>query len=673
MHRTLTVRRYATLVASAGTASLLLTVLNGLGGAVQRRPAAFAILATLVVVTEWFPVRVTGTDRSGWFTVSLPFVIALIVGFGAGPAGLTVVAASVVADLRRHVPLLHTAFNAAQYSLAVAAGATAGTSAPVGEASPYLVVVLTGLAFVAVNNLLTSGVLLLDTDDPADALRGLAREAAMDSTLLLAAPVVVLVADRAPALLPVLLLPALAVYRGARLARRTEYEALHDHLTRLPNRELFRRRLAGELGRMQGGLPVGVGLIDLNDFRTINDTLGHHTGDRLLEQVAARLAQADLAGTEVARLGGDEFGLLITGARSPDEVRDAAHRVLSALREPFCVDGFGLEIDASIGVSVAPTHGDDVDTLLRCADIAMYSAKDTHAGVALYAPPLDTFSHERLRLLADLRGAIDNDEFVVHYQPKVDLIDGRVTGVEALVRWQHPELGLLSPGAFIPLAERTSHIDALTMAIIDASLAQHCRWRSQGLLLPVAVNVAPHTLLGPDFAEQIGQRLEHHGAPGTALEVEITEGTIMRDKPRAAAALCALRRMGVRVAIDDFGTGYGSLSYLRDLPVDVVKIDRAFVAAVHCSEGDRAIVESTVALAHRMAKHTVAEGLEEAEGLAVLRAAGCDEVQGYLFGRPQPADHLTAWLRAYTPFPSPPVPSPHGSPARGASLRRIAS
>ena len=408
-------------------------------------------------------------------------------------------------------------------------------------------------------------------------------------------------------------------------AAANEHAALHDPVTELPNRVLFHERVHRAI--RDGN--ASVLMIDLDRFKEINDTLGHHNGDLLLCMIGARLVpEAEC----VARLGGDEFAVLVSG-----DAEAAAVRIRAAISERLELEGIGVEVEASVGIASYPAHGDDPETLLQRADAAMYAAKRARTGCAVYRDGFG-YSRENLELIADLRRALDEDELVVYYQPKAALATGRVVAVEALVRWQHPERGLILPDAFIPLAENTGLMRPLTLQVLDRALAQCRAWD-----LGVSVNVSTRNLLDPTLPEAVDALLEHHGVPADRLELEITETTIMADPARAKAVLDRLRAMGVDLAVDDFGTGYTSLRWLRELPVTTLKIDKSFVM-----DFDSVIVSSIVQLGRSLGLQVVAEGVEDAASWEQLRALGCDLVQGYYLSRPQPEAVLTPWLAAST-------------------------
>ena len=344
----------------------------------------------------------------------------------------------------------------------------------------------------------------------------------------------------------------------------------------------------------------------------------------------------------VARLGGDEFGVLATGVATAEDAIVLAEKLREALAEPIAVGGLALEVESSIGIALAPDHGSDVETLIRHADVSMYVSKRTHSP-AVYCPETDHHSRVRLTLVADLRRALERKELVVYYQPQADAATGAVRTMEALVRWEHPVHGLLPPDQFVPLAEQTGLIRPLTLYMLDAALHQCAAWRNAGYDVAVAVNVTGRDLLDLRFPEEVAEAIARAGTAPEALELEITESTIMTDAARARSVLVQLSELGVRLAIDDFGSGHSSLGYLKRLPIDVLKIDRSFVINMADGSDDAVIVRSTIDLGHNLGLEVVAEGVETQEALARLAELGCDTVQGYFLGRPQPTEAVE-WI-----------------------------
>ncbi|MEA2272001.1 MAG: hypothetical protein QOI98_709 [Solirubrobacteraceae bacterium] len=421
--------------------------------------------------------------------------------------------------------------------------------------------------------------------------------------------------------------------------------ATTDELTGLANRERFGKRIAQEIERSEEvGGAFAVMLLDLDHFKEINDTLGHHYGDVMLRELGPRLAACVGPGGLVARLGGDEFAVLpARRTEEPDSLVELAEELLAAVEVPFIVDELSLSVVGSVGISRFPLDGSDAHTLLRRADIAMYAAKDGKTGHKLYGADQDTHSVQKLRVLGDFRRALEADEIVLHYQPIMDLDERRVRGAEALVRWEHPELGLLSPAAFLHIVEQTPMIGLLTRQVLDKAIAQCAAWRRTGLDLTVAVNLSVRNLLDHSLPEEIEEMLAAHSLPAEALGLEITESMIMSDPDRACATVQGLSALGIRISIDDFGTGYSSLANLRSLPIDDLKIDRSFVGSMLEDPSDLVIVRSTINLGHDLGLKVIAEGVEDANTLERLGVLGCDLVQGYHLSRPMPADAFLAW------------------------------
>ena len=432
-----------------------------------------------------------------------------------------------------------------------------------------------------------------------------------------------------------------------RQAEINEFQALHDPLTGLPNRILFSERIGHAiLQAKRQDKKLAVALIDLDRFKEINDSLGHSAGDHLLISVGKQMGEALRASDTVARLGGDEFGLVLPELTDVDALTPVLERLQTALEEPIQVQSLPIGVEASIGIAIYPDHGEDAQTLIQRADIAMYEAKRDGLSHVFY----DGSTHDRdvtsLTLVAELRRAISDHELVLYYQPKAALESGVVTSVEALVRWNHPERGLVAPDAFIPLAQETSLIGPLTLYVIEEALRQVRSWREQGIDLSVAVNLSTRNLLDRSFPDQVKELLARWEVGAEDLELEVTESSMLANPTRAKAVLGELSDLGIRLSIDDFGTGYSSLAYLRELPVDEIKIDRSFVIGMGTEAGDAVIVRSTVDLGRNLGLEVVAEGVETIEDWEQLRELGCNTAQGYFLSRPVPADELCEWLRA---------------------------
>ncbi|MQA98776.1 MAG: EAL domain-containing protein [Actinobacteria bacterium] len=421
-----------------------------------------------------------------------------------------------------------------------------------------------------------------------------------------------------------------------------EHQALHDALTGLPNRTLFRDRVEQAiLAARRGEAHLAVMLMDLDRFKEINDTLGHHNGDFLLQQIGPRLRHCLRESDTIARLGGDEFALLLPNLQDPASATRVAEKIRSALSRPFVLEGLTLSVEGSIGIAFHPDHGTDVDALLQRADVAMYVAKETHNGHEVYATEDDQYSPSRLSLVGDLRRAVGSGELLVYYQPKVDLASGEIDGVEALVRWKHPERGLLAPDEFIPLAEHTELIKPLTYEIIGTAFKQCRSWHDRGHDLSIAVNLSVRSLLDLQFPDDVARLLEEHNVRPGWITFEITESTLMADTWRAMAVLKRLSAMGIGLSIDDYGSGYSSLSYVKRLPISEIKIDKSFVMNMDRDENDAVIVRSTIDLGRNLGLNVVAEGVETEEVWKKLAALGCNMAQGHYLSEPVPADEIT--------------------------------
>jgi diguanylate cyclase (GGDEF)-like protein len=443
--------------------------------------------------------------------------------------------------------------------------------------------------------------------------------------------------------------------QNGELIERLQHEALHDSLTGLPNRTFLQRRLGAALDDVQAGRASGaaVMVLDLDGFKEVNDILGHEQGDLLLAEVGRRLKTAVGGAGTVVRLGGDEFAALLPDTADEQQALRVAGRALRALEQPVVLDGLDIEVSVSIGVALAPAHARDAAALLKRADVAMYEAKSSACGPRLYEPDLDTTSPRRLTLVSELRAALHNDGIQVHVQPQARLGSGAVVGVEALVRWQHPDLGWVSPDEFIPVAERSGLIGPLTTQVLDSSLAACAQWRAAGHDLGVAVNLSTRSLQDAALVEEVARLLRRHGVPAARLTLEVTESSVMADPARAVGLLHQLRDLGVRLSVDDFGTGYSSLSYLKRLPVHEVKIDRSFVTGLREQGEDVAIVRAIVDLGRHLGLEVVAEGVEDQATWDLLASMACDLVQGWHLARPMPTGELLPWLatreRATTP------------------------
>ncbi|SEF96353.1 diguanylate cyclase (GGDEF) domain-containing protein [Actinacidiphila yanglinensis] len=585
-----------------------------------------AVLVSLAVV-----VLVGGARRHRWRQAGLHGAIDIL-GIGAGSLAL---------DLLDVHPSVEHAWAPEDWSW---------------SALPSVVV--TALAYLAATRVLLWAAFAPRGGLPTVARTALVRQGLVGAALLGISPLILVVGSAEPTLLPLFAVPLIALDSTLWIARARAEEQLRDPLTGLPNRQWLLERTwsaidaAQTLGGAESDTPgargrgrVGLILIDLDKFRSVNDTLGHLAGDRLLLQVADRLQLALPRGAEAARLGGDEFAVLLPACDSATRAQRVARTLVAALGSPLSLDGLTLVLEASAGVSIFPEHALDAEGLLRRADVAMYQAKRDRSGAEVYEATRDANTPDRLGLLGDLRRALDAGDVELHYQPKVRF-DGQVVGLEALVRWVHPERGRVNPEEFIAMAETSGLMPKLTEYVLDTALAQIAKWRALGLNVPVAVNVSPRDVHSPGFAGAVAARLARHQVPPGSLQLEITEHVLLEDPQRAADTLNGLTGHGVKMSLDDFGTGYSSLVHLRRLPVSELKIDRSFVARLIVDAEDAEIVRCTIDLAHSLGLMVVAEGVEDDETWERLRDLRCDAVQGWLVAAAMPAQEATHWLQA---------------------------
>ncbi len=635
-------------------------------------------LTVLLVLGELRPLLVLRRDGSSEpLTVSTTFALALVL---VGPLSVAMLAqalAVTIDDVGRRRSPLRAAFNVGQYMITLVATrivfALAAGHPILATSTPFLPhdllpAVLAAVTFLLANNGLVALVVALDQGlDPLRVLVQDLRAQALTSAILLGlAPVAVVIAEFTLLMVPLLVLPLTGVQRNAWIAASRQHEALHDGLTALPNRELFRLRAERALNAARGARHcAAVMLLDLDHFKEVNDTLGHHVGDGLLRKVAERISMAVPPDVTVARLGGDEFAVLMPAAPDLPAVLRLAKAIADQLREPVVADGVRLGVQGSIGVAVFPDHADSVDMLLQRADIALYRAKDNRGETQVYRPEIDQHTVLRLSLLGDLHAAVDNDEFEMHYQPQVDARSGNPVAIEALMRWQHPVHGMVRPDVFIPLAESTGLIGPMSRTAVESSLAMLGQIRGSGHDVSMAVNVSARLLSDLELPRWIGQALMNTSIPSSRLTIEVTESTITADPKRAMQVLHDLRELGVRLAIDDFGTGYSSLSYLRRLQPDELKVDKSFVTQLRTDENSAVIVRSTIELGHGLGLSVVAEGVEDAETYDALASLGCDRIQGYHVARPLTGNALKAWLDAAA------VSGQDGHPTGRAWVRQV--
>ncbi|WP_131738608.1 putative bifunctional diguanylate cyclase/phosphodiesterase [Actinomadura roseirufa] len=666
-------------IAASGTAFL------GLSGADLDALAGtpvFWILGCFIVFGELRPIITPGSTENNGATTSTTFAFAALLYAGLPlAAALQVIAVITCGILRGRTPH-RIAFNAAQYSLSLAAAqlvlALAGDLATptrlwVPDGGDLPVIALAGTVYFICNDtLVASAVALHERVSLIKALRwDLGYQVLVHLALLGLAPLMVVAMDRSAVFVPLIVLPFIAVYLNASVSVRREHQALHDGLTGLPNRKLLIVRTEEALAEARGterrseggrraprfrrgrgaraGEPAnrraGLFLLDLDRFKEVNDTLGHPTGDRLLQLVAHRLTHSVRPGDLVARLGGDEFAVLLPTVRDEAAAREVAARLRAALSEPVRLDGMSFDLEASVGIALFPDHAPDFELLLQRSDVAMYNAKEARTGVEVYSPGKDRNSPARLSMLGDLRRAIDRSELELFYQPKISLHDGQVVGMEALLRWRHPDQGLLEPEAFLSIAEQTYLMRSITHYVVAAALAQTAAWWREDLAVQVAVNASGRDLLDTGLTETIEEGLLARGLPAAALQLEITERILMNEPAYASDTVAKLAELGIPLSLDDFGTGYSSLVRLKRLPVEEIKIDASFVGRLAESTDDAVIVRSIVDLVRTLGLRSVAEGVEDPQTARLLREMGCDAAQGWHFGRPMDAATATDWLR----------------------------
>jgi diguanylate cyclase (GGDEF)-like protein len=639
-----------TVVAAAGSvAALAWTV-----GWHLDAPPRFWLLALFVLAGEFLPIPVPRRHGLDKVAVSTAFAFAALLCGGVLPACVVYAASSAVADLSARIAPIKVVFNSAQYVLSLAGAGVVlivvGAAPPVALHTGVVpAILLAALACLVINHLLagTGAALLAGLPVAPYLVDDVAFHALTNGCLFALAPGVVASSEASLALIPFAFVPVLAIYFGGRQAGRNAHGAFYDPLTNLPNRRLLTESLSKALERAElAHSGVVVMIIDLDDFKSINDTLGHQFGDRVLQLVAPRLAQALGPRGLLARLGGDEFAAIVEGVRDETDALRHAELLLGALQHPCEVDSLVLQVRGSVGVACYPQHGASVGVLLRHADVALYCAKTERSTCAIYAHENDEHSVGRLVLAAQLRHGIDLGELVVHYQPMVPLNDSGTYAVEALVRWNHPQLGCIGPDGFIPLAEQTGLIKDLTERVLEAAVRQCAEWRAGGLDIRFSVNVSMLALLDHEMPETISVLLDGFAVPPPSLQLEITESRLVADLGCARTVLQELRAMGVRIAIDDFGTGFSSLSQLQQLPVDEIKIDRSFVARMEANHDDAVLVRSIIELGRNLGLRVTAEGVETAGVQHTLRELGCDFAQGFHISRPVPADECHRLLEA---------------------------
>jgi diguanylate cyclase (GGDEF)-like protein len=662
---------YMTAVTGAGCAVLALGMVSlaTAGLTTLLTQPLLPAIAVLSVIGELRPIVTPGKSRPDSPDASLTFCFAALLYWGFPVAALVRLVTTGVTAVVGRSGVLRAAFNTAQYTLSLgaawlvlrAAGINPRPLAPWEPTGRDLGALgLAALAYFVVNFLLVSVAVAVHSRAPilATLRRELPYQAFVNLVLLSAAPLVVVVMNRSVLLVLLFLLPLMAIYASAAISLKREYEARHDELTGLPNRAfLFKRTSEALAEASRTGSRVGFLLLDLDRFKVVNDTLGHPAGDRVLKVIAHRLTHSVRPGDLVARLGGDEFAVLLPAAKPGSTARKVAQRLRAALAEDIQLDGMAFQIETSVGIAFYPEDAPGVELLVQRADVAMYLAKERHTGVEPYSSGADRHSVTRLSLLGDLRRGLVRGELELHYQPKVFLPEGETCGMEALLRWRHPQRGMILPGEFIPAAERSPLMAELTAFVVEAALAQAAQWRQDGLPVPVCLNLAARDLLDSGLAGLIGAGLAKYGLAPADLTLEINEGVLAGEPAQAMATVDALAALGVAISLDDFGTASSSLVRLSRLPVSEVKVDASFITRLFDTADNEPIVRSLVGLVRALGIRAVAEGVETAEVAAALAAMGCDAAQGWCFSRPLDPAAATRWLASHRPVAAAPVPA----------------
>ena len=668
---------YLTVVTAAGLAVLTAGLARlALTGATElTRQPLFWVIAGLALIGELRPIVTSGKSQSDPDSgdASITFCFAALLYWGLPAAALLrALTCAIAAIVGRRRPF-RAAFNCAQEQLSLGAawlvldlaGIHGMPLAPwVPDDRHLLAVAMAAAAFFVTNFILVSYAVALHSRAPflPTCRKALPYQAFVNLVLLAAAPLVVVVMDRSVLLVLLFLLPLTAIYANAAISLQREHQALHDELTGLPNRTLLLRKTGEALAEAaRSGSKTGFLLLDLDRFKEVNDTLGHPVGDGLLRLVAHRLTHSVRPGDVVARLGGDEFAVLLPAVRQVSAAREVAARLRAALAEPVRLEGMSFQIEASVGIALYPDDAGAVEVLLQRADVAMYLAKERRTGVETYVSDCDRNSPARLALLGDLRRAIDRAELELHYQPKVTLADGQTHGMEALLRWRHPQRGMLMPGDFLAVAEQSYVMRDLTTWVVESACNKAARWRREGLDVQVSVNLCARDLLDSRLADTVDRGLSLYGLPPDALMLEISEQVLTGEPAHAIATAEELTRLGVPLSLDGFGTGYSSLVRLRRLRVNEVKIDASFIRRMLDSPDDELIVRSLVELVRALGIRSVAKGVETAEAAAALRAMGCDAAQGWHFSGALAPMQATEWLSGH-PVAAAPAPR---APASG--------
>jgi diguanylate cyclase (GGDEF)-like protein len=641
----------------AGTAVLATALVLRLPAALGSLDARFALLALLLVAAELRPINVHRDGSRDAVSLSAAFAVALLLGYDWSLVLVVQAVASAADDARHRTAWWTSAFNISQYTLALAGAGllvdvVGGSELAAGVSTAQLPLVLgVCLVFFLLNTLLPGIAYALQADEPV--LRSLREDlpfqASVNGVVVLMGPLVVAAADDSLWLVGLLLVPTYAVYRGALAALDRAHLSTHDTLTGLPNQSTFLLRLGDMLDEPDGH--VGLLVLNLDHFSDVNHTLGRDAAEDLLRQVAARLTAAAPSDAAVARSDDGGFLVAVPALESPFQASSCAELLLRQFSDPYSLAESAFALRASIGLTISPLHGTSAPQLVQHAQVAGELARRSRSGLEVYSAERDEFTARRLTVLRGLGPGLRRHEMAVHFQPQVDLTTLQVTGYEALLRWDHPDLGRIPPDEFVALAEHAGMMQEITDFVLDESLRQLAGWREQGVQVTVSVNVSASVLQDEALPAKVARGLAVWGVPSSALVIELTETAVMSDPERCQRVMAELRRLHVGLSLDDYGTGWASLSYLTTLPVDEIKIDKSFVLAMSDSSTDRAVVRSTLDLARELGLRVVAEGVETGELAALLQEYGCRTAQGYHYGRPVPPRELVLDLTGVGPRP----------------------
>ena len=615
--------------------------------------AAFFVL--LLAVGELHALKWLKLHDGGEITPSWAFAFAIILLPAPVVAIVAMALACALGDIRHGKPADRVIFNASQTMLSVAGAAlvlillgrqddlVSGHELGLGWLTA---VTLAAVTMFVINGVFTCVVLALHEGTNVTALlrRGLFLNLMTDGALVTLAPIFVVVQQRSLLLLPLVVGIAGLVHYNTRAALTSEHEANHDELTELWNRRAFAARIGAELVDRGPGRRCALLLLDLDGFKDINDRLGHQNGDLVLAEIGKRLRASQQPGQVVARLGGDEFAVFASSGLAVELLPSWAAHLRADLAEPIMTAGFPVSVTASIGIANWPEHGATAEALFQAADLAMYGAKKLGNAVHVYRESELGTGMGRIDLLSELEKGLARGELEMWYQPQTEMNTGRVVAMEALIRWNHPRFGLVLPGDFMPVAEHTDLMTAITSQVVSMAISDAMSWRRHFPSVRVAVNTSARNLHDLGFPKIVADALRSRAASPEMLELEITENTVIAQPERTRAVLESLKELGVRLSIDDFGTGYSSLAHLRSLPVAAIKIDRTFVRDLEFDADDQAIVRSIIDLAHNLGLETVAEGVETQPATEMLRQFGCDFIQGYLVAAPMPMRNVLPWL-----------------------------